>query len=52
MTIKSLIADSGLTQKAFAERFHIPLRTVEDWATGRRNPPEYVVRMISELLSR
>lgn len=47
-----LIQMSGLTQKAFAERFEIPLRTVEDWVAGRRCPPPYVVSMIKQLLDK
>ena len=40
----------GLSQTALAKRFGIPLRTVQDWHAGRRTPPDYVVRMIVELL--
>ena len=42
----------GLRQTELADRFDIPLRTVQDWYAGRRNPPGYVVKMIDELLSR
>lgn len=40
----------SLSQTALAKRFEIPLRTVQDWHAGRRTPPDYVVRMIVELL--
>lgn len=50
LTIRDLCREHGLTQKALAERFGIPLRTVEDWSTGKRTPPDYVVRMIQQLL--
>ncbi len=30
----------GLSQAAFAERFHINLRTLQDWEQGRRVPEE------------
>ena len=50
--IAKLIESSGLTQKAFADRFGIPLRTVEDWKAGRRKPPEYLPKLIEEILSR
>ena len=49
-TIRELCREHGLTQKALAERFGIPLRTVEDWSTGKRTPPDYVVRMIQTIL--
>lgn len=48
--VRELIARSGLTQAAFAERYHIPKRTVEDWATGKHNPPVYVPYLIEQLM--
>jgi putative transcriptional regulator len=30
----------GLSQAAFAKRFHINLRTLQDWEQGRRAPEE------------
>ena len=39
-----------LKQTELAKRFGIPLRTVQDWHAGRRVPPDYVVRMMIELL--
>ena len=38
--------EMGLTRKAFAEYFRIPLRTVEDWEAGRRKMPEYLLRLM------
>ena len=37
---------SGLTQQAFSEKYEIPKRTVEDWESGRRNPPGYVIALL------
>lgn len=48
--VRELCREHGLTQRALADRFGIPLRTIEDWCAGKRKPPEYVVRMMSELL--
>ena len=48
--IRALCEKYGLTQAALAQRFGIPLRTVEDWAAGRRKPPEYVVAMMERIL--
>ena len=42
MTIKDLRLASGMTQKAFAEYFGIPYRTVQDWDAERRKCPEYL----------
>lgn len=45
-SIKSLIAACGMTQRAFAEYFHVPLRSVENWTSGSRQCPEYVAELI------
>lgn len=49
-TIRDIRTRYNLTQAALAEKFGIPRRTIEDWDAGRRNPPDYVVRMILRLL--
>ena len=41
MSVRDIIRESGFTQSAFATRFCIPLRTVEDWATGKRKCADY-----------
>lgn len=46
MEIKELRIKTGLSRKAFCEEFKIPVRTVEDWEAGRRNPPEYVKSLL------
>lgn len=50
MTIKELRKASGLTQQAMSDALHISKRTIEDWETGRRTPPEYVVELIAYYL--
>lgn len=50
MTVKEICERYNLTQTALAKRFGIPLRTVQEWHAGRRTPPDYVVRMMEELL--
>ena len=49
-TIKILCEAYGMGQTDLSRRFGIPLRTVQDWYSGRSNPPRYVVNMISDLL--
>lgn len=46
MTIKEIRSKANMTQKEFAEYFNIPYRTIQNWETGHRNPPEYVVELI------
>ena len=40
-TPKEIVAASGLSQAAFAERYCIPKRTVENWCSGARECPIY-----------
>jgi DNA-binding transcriptional regulator YiaG len=46
MTIKSLREASGMTQKAFAEYFGIPKRTVENWEGGKNKCPSYLLDLM------
>lgn len=48
--VKELCIEYHFTQKALAERFGIPLRTLEQWCAGKRNAPEYVVAMMRTIL--
>ena len=36
----------GDTQSEFAARYHIPFRTVQNWETGLRKPPEYILDLL------
>lgn len=49
-TIKELVESTGMTQKAFAEHFDIPIRTIQNWIGGQRQCPEYVRNMIEKIL--
>lgn len=51
-TIKDICIQYQLRQTELADRFGIPLRTVQDWYSGRRTPPDYVVKMMLEILER
>lgn len=50
LTIKELRAQTGMNQRAFADRFGIPVRTLQEWEQERREPPDYVVAMIRTIL--
>lgn len=45
---KTLLERMGLNQVQCSTRFCIPLRTVQDWAGGRRTPPPYLRLMMAE----
>ena len=51
MTIKDICIKYDFNQTELAKRFGIPLRTVQDWHSGRRTPPDYVVNMMVEILA-
>ena len=50
ITIKEARLQAGLTQRQFAERYDIPIRSLEDWESNRRKPPVYVVNLILRCL--
>lgn len=43
---KEIRRDFGLTQVQFADRFGIPLRTVQGWES-RRTMPQYIYNILS-----
>lgn len=46
MTIKEMRALLGLTQAAFSKKYKIKKRTLEDWESGKSNPPEHVLYLL------
>ena len=48
MTIKEVIDRAG-GQTAFARLHDIPLRTVQDWAAGKRQPPDWLVKILDRI---
>lgn len=46
MTIKELRTAVGMTQKALSEYIHCSIRTIQDWESGKRNAPIYVLELI------
>lgn len=46
MEIKELRTRTGMTQKQFADYFHIPLRTIQHWEGGTRQCPTYLLELI------
>ena len=51
-TVKDLCKEYGYSQTGLAKRFGIPLRTVQNWHGGQREPAPYVVPMMEEILRR
>ena len=46
----AIVKASGLTLPNFAAAYGIPLEMVEVWCSGRRKPPDYIVRFIGWIL--
>lgn len=46
MNIRELRNQLGDTQSEFAERYNIPFRTIQNWETGLRTPPKYIVELL------
>ncbi len=44
--IAKLRKETGMTQRAFAEYFKIPLRTYEQWERGKRKILGYLLRLM------
>lgn len=50
MNIKEARIKHGLTQKQLSDITGIPTRTIENWDGGQRKCPEYVEKMVLEIL--
>ena len=51
MNIRELRLQLGDTQSEFAERYHIPFRTIQNWETGLRTPPEYITELLEKRIN-
>jgi putative transcriptional regulator len=47
MVVQRVRRKSGLSQSAFARRYRIPLRTLQEWEQGRREPEAAVMAYLS-----
>lgn len=45
--VRELRDKTGLSARAFGEKYGIPMRTVQDWERGVRTAPEYVIDMLA-----
>lgn len=50
MKIEEIRNLTHLNRTKFAERYGIPLRTVEDWEHGKSNPPAYVADLLERVV--
>lgn len=45
-SFKELRESLKLSQSQFANKFNMPVKTVQSWESGNRNPPKYVLIMM------
>lgn len=48
LSMRELVASTGLSQTAFAKQAGVPLRTVQDWCGEKRACPTYVRFLLAE----
>lgn len=48
MDIREMRMQLGDTQSEFARRYNIPFRTIQNWETGVRKPPEYIINLLEQ----
>lgn len=48
LTIRDIRQHTGLSQVAFATRYCIPTRTLEDWERGARSCPDYLRLLLAQ----
>ncbi len=48
MDIREMRNRLGETQSEFAERYHIPFRTIQNWEAGVRVPPAYLIDLLED----
>ena len=45
--LKKIRENLGMNRTEFSQYIGIPLRTLEEWEAGRRQMPDYVLRLIT-----
>ena len=48
---REIVAQTGLSLAKFAERYEIPLRSVENWIGGQRTAPDYVIKLLARVVA-
>ena len=48
---RKIVAQTGLSLAKFADRYGIPLRSVENWSGGQRTAPGYVIKLLARVVA-
>lgn len=51
MELKEMRKLLGLSQAAFGKKYNIPVRTIEQWESGRRKAPIYVLELLERVVT-
>ena len=49
-TVKEIRKLTGLSQGKFANKYGLPVRTLQGWESGRRSAPEYVIKLLERVV--
>lgn len=49
VSIKEICTVYNINQSELSRKFNIPLRTIQNWYSGSRIPPCYVVEMMQKI---
>lgn len=52
MNIREMRAKMGDTQSEFSARYNIPFRTIQNWESGVRTPPEYMIDLLEQRITK
>lgn len=50
MDIKTLRLQTGLSQKEFANKYNIPVKTLQHWEAGESSPAPYLLDLIAKTI--
>lgn len=50
MTITEIRNLLGISRAEFSRKYNIPVRTLENWESGKTKPPEWCVEMIERVV--
>ena len=51
MTVKELRQKTNLSQRQFADMFHVSVSNIQHWEQGVSTPPDYVLFMMEQILN-
>ena len=49
--IEQIRKSTGLTRAAFSRKYNIPIRTLEGWEYGVRQPPEWLPELLEKAIA-